>query len=53
MTGNEISGRRKASDSFRTYAPPQYEGLANKLLERNVVVTAREADDQPVGGAAL
>ena len=28
---------------FRSYAPPQYEGLANRLVERDVAVTAREA----------
>ena len=28
-------------------APPQYEGLANRLLERNVVVTAREPTASP------
>src|SRR6187431_197982 len=47
MTGNEISGTTKANDTFRTYAPPQYEGLANKLIERNVVVTARQPTDSP------
>ena len=47
MTGNEISGTTKANDTFRTVAPPQYEGLANRLLERNVVVTAREPTASP------
>ena len=28
---------------FRTYAPPQYEGLANMLIEHDVVVEAKEA----------
>jgi len=42
ITGNEITGVNEANESFRTYAPPQYEGLANKLIERNVAVTARE-----------
>ena len=41
ITGNEITYTTKASDNFRTYAPPQYEGLANKLIDRNVVVAAR------------
>ena len=53
ITGNEITGVDKADENFRTYAPPQYEGLANKLIERNVVVTAREPTDQPVGGAPV
>ena len=38
ITGNEITGVDKTNESFRTYAPSQYEGLANKLLERNVIV---------------
>ena len=37
----------RPSENFRTYAPPQYEGLANKLIERNVVVSAREPATSP------
>ena len=29
------------------YAPPQYEGLVNRLVERDVTVTAREATNSP------
>ena len=47
ITGNDITGVNKANENFRTYAPPQYEGLANKLIERNVVVTARQPTDSP------
>ena len=47
MTGNEISGMLKNGDRFRTYAPPQYEGLANTLLERDVQITAKEATASP------
>ena len=47
ITGNEITGVNKANENFRTYAPPQYEGLANRLLDRNVIVSARE----PAAGA--
>jgi cell division protease FtsH len=47
ITGNDITGTNKANEPFRTYAPPQYEGLANKLIERNVVVTARQPTDSP------
>ena len=47
ITGNEITYTSKANENFRTYAPPQYEGLANKLIERNVVVTAREPTTSP------
>jgi cell division protease FtsH len=49
ITGNEITGTMKGVDdaNFRTYAPPQYEGLANKLIERGVVVTAKEPTTSP------
>ncbi|MBI3050562.1 MAG: ATP-dependent metallopeptidase FtsH/Yme1/Tma family protein, partial [Acidobacteria bacterium] len=47
ITGNEIIGVNKANENFRTYAPPQYEGLANRLLERNVIVSAREPATSP------
>ncbi len=47
ITGNDINGVTKTQEAFRTYAPPQYEGLANKLIERNVVVTAREPAASP------
>jgi cell division protease FtsH len=47
ITGNEITGVNKANENFRTYAPPQYEGLANRLLERNVIVSAREPATSP------
>ena len=47
ITGNEITGVDKANENFRTYAPPQYEGLANRLLERNVIVSAREPTASP------
>ncbi|MBI4886527.1 MAG: ATP-dependent metallopeptidase FtsH/Yme1/Tma family protein [Acidobacteria bacterium] len=47
ITGNEITGVNKANENFRTYAPPQYEGLANRLLDRNVIVSAREPTASP------
>jgi cell division protease FtsH len=47
ITGNEITGVNKARENFRTYAPPQYEGLANRLIDRNVVVSAREPTTSP------
>ena len=47
ITGNEIIGVNKANENFRTYAPPQYEGLANRLLDRNVSVSAREPATSP------
>ncbi|HEV8317510.1 MAG TPA: ATP-dependent zinc metalloprotease FtsH [Vicinamibacterales bacterium] len=47
ITGNEITGISKTNDNFRTTAPTQYEGLANKLIDRNVTVTAREPTTSP------
>jgi cell division protease FtsH len=47
LTGNEVSGTTKAGTKFRTYAPPQYEGLGNKLVERNVEVDAKEPTGSP------
>ena len=47
LTGNEINGNLTAGDSFRTYAPPQYEGLVNKLVERDVAVVAKQAANSP------
>ena len=47
ITGNEISGSTSAGRRFRTYAPPQYEGLGNQLLDHNVEVDAKEAASSP------
>ena len=47
ITGNEITLVNKANENFRTYAPPQFEGLANRLIERNVIVQAREPAASP------
>ncbi len=47
ITGNEITGTTKANENFRTYAPTQYEGLANKLLERGVAMTAAKEATSP------
>ncbi|MDE3153998.1 MAG: ATP-dependent metallopeptidase FtsH/Yme1/Tma family protein, partial [Acidobacteriota bacterium] len=47
ITGNDISGFTKANESFSTYAPSQYDGLANKLIDHNVVVQAKEPSNSP------
>jgi len=47
LTGNEILGTSKSGEKFRTYAPPQFDGLGNKLIERNVEVTAKEPTTSP------
>ena len=47
LTGNEITGTLTGGDRFRTYAPPQYEGLVNTLVDRDVAVTAKAAANSP------
>ena len=47
LTGNEIIGTRSSGEPFRTYVPPQYEGLANTLIEHDVVVLAKAAVASP------
>ena len=47
LAGNEITGIHTSGERFRTYAPPQYEGLVNRLVERDVTVTAKEATNSP------
>ena len=47
ITGNDISGYNKSNDHFQTYVPTQYDGLVNKLIERGVVVTAKEPTVSP------
>ena len=41
ITGSEITGTSTGGENFRTYAPLQYEGLANQLIDRDVAITAR------------
>ncbi|HEY3384814.1 MAG TPA: ATP-dependent zinc metalloprotease FtsH [Vicinamibacterales bacterium] len=48
ITGNEVTGVAKtANETFRTYAPAQYEGLANRLLDKGVAITAKEPSTSP------
>ncbi len=47
LTGNEVTGSTTSGESFRSFAPPQYEGLVNELVERDVSVSAREAAGSP------
>ena len=47
IAGNEVTGTTKANETFRTYAPSQYDGLANKLVERSVVISAKDAAVSP------
>jgi cell division protease FtsH len=47
ITGNEITGTLKDNTKFHTYAPTQYEGLANRLDEKGVLMTAKEPTTSP------
>ena len=42
ITGQEINGYTKVNEHFQVYAPAQYDGLVNKLIDRGVQVTAKE-----------
>jgi ATP-dependent Zn protease len=44
FTGNSILGEFKNGQGFRTYVPPQAEGLVDKLLEKGVAVNARDVN---------
>jgi cell division protease FtsH len=47
ITGQDITGTTKDDQTFRTYAPTQYEGLANKLVDRGVAVDSKEETGSP------
>ena len=47
ITGNELTGVTQAKEIFRTYAPLQYEGLVNRLIEKKVIVQAKEPAASP------
>jgi cell division protease FtsH len=47
ITGQDIVGQTKAGEPFHTYAPSQYDGLVNKLIDRGVVVKAKEPTASP------
>jgi cell division protease FtsH len=47
ITGNEITGVLKSNDTFQTHAPTQYEGLANELKAKGVLITAKEPTTSP------
>src|SRR3989442_15902631 len=47
ISGQDLTYATKGGENFRTYAPSQYDGLANALIEKGVVVQAREATASP------
>jgi cell division protease FtsH len=42
--GSQITGQLKNGEPVRTFAPPQYDTLVDKLLESGIAVTARESN---------
>jgi cell division protease FtsH len=47
ITGNEVRGVSQNKEKFYTYVPAQYEGLVNHLLEKKVIVQAKEPSASP------
>ncbi|MDQ3212014.1 MAG: ATP-dependent zinc metalloprotease FtsH [Acidobacteriota bacterium] len=52
IVGNEVTGTltgtgAAGTDKFRTYAPPQYERLGNKLDEKGVLINAKPETTSP------
>jgi cell division protease FtsH len=48
ITGQEIRGEfRAVKDTFHTYAPAQYDGLANQLIAKGILVDAKEPTQSP------
>ncbi len=47
ITGNEVTGVYKtaANETFRTYAPAQYDGLANALIQKGVEIIAKKPSE--------
>ena len=47
ITGNELTGQMLSKEKFRTTLPSQYEGLVNRLLEKKIIVQAKEPTASP------
>jgi len=47
ITGQEITGTTRENTSFRTFAPAQYEGLANELILGGVTVKSKPETASP------
>src|ERR671912_723045 len=47
ITGNELTGQKIGNEKFRTTLPLQYEGLVNRLIEKKVIVQAKEPTASP------
>src|ERR1041384_1145631 len=47
IVGQDVKGVTKANEQFYAYVPTQYEGLANKLMDAGVKVSAKEPTASP------
>jgi cell division protease FtsH len=47
IEGNYVYGTTRQQTKFRTYAPPQYDQLANRMIDKKVKVTADEPKASP------
>ncbi|HEY2830204.1 MAG TPA: ATP-dependent zinc metalloprotease FtsH, partial [Thermoanaerobaculia bacterium] len=47
IAGQDITGTTKGSEPFTSYAPTQFEGLVNKLVDHGVNVNARADSGNP------
>jgi cell division protease FtsH len=47
VVGQDVNGVTKGNETFHTYAPSQYEGLVNRLMERGVQVSSKEQTASP------
>ncbi len=47
ITGQDLTGKTRQDESFRTYVPASYDGLSNELVDRKVIVTAKEPTASP------
>ena len=48
IVGQDVTGIYRADkEAFHTYAPAQYDGLANKLYEKGISINAKEPTQSP------
>jgi cell division protease FtsH len=47
VVGQDVNGVTKGNETFHTYAPSQYEGLVNRLMDRGVQVSSKEQTASP------
>jgi cell division protease FtsH len=47
VVGQDVNGVTKGNETFHTYAPAQYEGLVNRLMDRGVQVSSKEQTASP------